>query len=412
MKKTAFIVALLMCLSQLAACGENNDSINSGMSNDTEVSVALSSPVEQFIDFIKNGEYLKAVESYEKDLYGNYQYESEASDGIAALLKDLNKEILNGQKSESESKKITGAVDSVLSKTNISVTDYDELKMSINGSVASKAAFSAGKELEGLRQYVDAIAEYKKVIESDSDYMEAKNAIDRCVQAAKKDALDAAAAFADEGKYTDAIAELNELNSKLPYGDSELEAKITVYTKAYASDTVAKAEEAFVTPSTDYVEALEIINTALQYLPDNEDLNDKKAYYQSFFPVNIYDIEEVKGSAIRKSNDEDIYGNEYTKCFRNNCDLTYHLDESYNTFEATIYVLSKKNNSLDMTAEIYADGKLIYQNLKISDNSTQPFKIELDVTGVEELRIVLDDGDRIAANHFGITNMIIQRTEK
>lgn len=415
MKKTAFIMALLMCLSQFAACGDKNeggDKGNSGISKDTEVSVNLSTQVDEFIDLVKDGEYLKAVEYYEGKLYGNYQYESEASDGMEALLKNLNREILNGQKSESDSKKITGAVENVLSKTNINIADYDVLKANINGSIASKAAFLAGKELEGLEKYVDAIEEYAAVIESDSDYAEAQNAIDRCVQTAKKDVLATAKAFVDEGKYVEAITELEELNSKLPDKDSELESKMNVYKKAYASDTIEKAEEAFVTPATDYRAALDIINAALQHLPDDENLNEKKAYYQSFFPVNVYDMEKVKGSAITKSNDEDIYGNEYTKCFRNNCDLTYHLDESYNTFEATIYVLSKKNYSLDMTAEIYADGKLIYQNLKISDNSTQPFKIELDVTGVEELRIVLDEGDNIAANHFGITDMIIQRTKK
>ena len=411
-------MALLMCLSQFAACGDKNDggdssnSGSSGNSTDTEVSVTLSSQVDKFIDYIKDGEYLKAIECYESELYGNYQYESEASEGIEALLKNLNRDILNGQKSESESKKITGAVDSVLSQTKIRVDNYDDLKSSINESVVSKAAFLAGKELEDLKKYIDAIEAYAAVIEPDSNYMEARNAIDRCVQTAKKDVLAAASAFAAEGKYVEALTKLEELYGKLPDDDSELEAKITVYVKAYVSDTIEKSENAFVTPATDYTAALEIINSALQYLPNDKDLKDKKAYYQSFAPVNLYDMEELKGSAITKANDEDIYGNKYAKCFRNNCDLSYHLNKSYNTFEATIYVLSKKNNSLYMTAEIYADGKIIYQNLKISDNSTQPFQIKLDVTGVEELRIVLHDGDSIAANHFGITNMIIQRTVK
>ena len=175
MKKTAFIMALLMCLSQFAACGDKNDggdssnSGSSGNSTDTEVSVTLSSQVDKFIDFIKDGEYLKAIECYESELYGNYQYESEASEGIEALLKNLNGEILNGQKSESDSKKITGAVDNVLSQTKIRVDNYDDLKSSINESVVSKAAFLAGKELEDLKKYIDAIEAYAAVIESDSN---------------------------------------------------------------------------------------------------------------------------------------------------------------------------------------------------------------------------------------------------
>ncbi len=423
MKKTVFIMALLMCLSQFAACGDKNeggDKGNSGISKDTEVSVNLSSQVDEFIDLVKDGEYLKAVEYYEGKLYGNYQYESEASDGIEALLKNLNREILNGQKSESDSKKITGAVDNVLSKTNINIADYDVLKANINGSIASKAAFLAGKELEGLEKYVDAIEEYAAVIESDSDYAEAQNAIDRCVQTAKKDVLATAKAFVDEGKYVEAITELEELNSKLPDKDSELESKMNVYKKAYASDTIEKAEEAFVTPATDYRAALDIINAALQYLPDDEDLGKKKTYYQSFAPVNLYDMEVLKGKADTKTTDEDIYGNEYVKCFWagyssmiwNETDITYNLNNAYNTFEAIVYCRSNKNEAQNMTVEIYADGKVVYQDLKIPDNSTVAFAIDLDVTSVNDLRIVLGRSDGAIGAGIGMTDMIIQRTKK
>ena len=421
MKKTAFLMALLLCLSQFAAC--NGDSSDSGDTTVTtngdgtsavtsaESSDLADSQVAKFINFIKEGEYLKAVECYNDELYGNYEYELEASEGVENLLKELNSGILSGEKSEKDSKKLTGAVDNVLAQTNMSVEGYDELKASINESVASKAAFLAAKELESLKQYADAIAEYKKVLETDSNYKDATDSIATCTEAYKQSVFAEAVSLAESDKYIDAIAKLKGLAEVLP-DDSEVSAKLTVYEKTYISNTITAAEAAFVTPATDYTAALDIINAALQYFPENEDLKAKKSYYESFTPVNLYDMEEIKGSAITKANDEDIYGNEYAKCFRNNCDLSYHLDKKYNTFKATIYVLSKKNYTEYMTAEIYADGNIIYRNLKISDNSTQPFVIELDVTGAEELRIVLDDGDSIAANHFGITNMMIQRTAK
>lgn len=419
MKKIVLLMAILFCLFQLAGCdGENADTEKN--SEDTEAPVVLSSQVDKFMDLVRDGEYLKAVEYYNDKLYGNYQFEEDAADGIADLLKSLNKEILNGQKSEADAKKITSVVGDVLAQTNINVEGYAQLQASINEAVASKAAFLAGKELESLKKYVDAISEYGSVFEYDSNYKEATEAIERCLNTAKKDVLADAASLADSGKYIEAISKLDELNNDLPCNDSELEAKIYVYTKAYISDTIDGASKAFVTPSTDYSTALNIINAALQHFPNDESLNEKKAYYQSFAPINLYDMKALKGEASMLDTDTDIYGNNYQKCFRagysimiwNDTDISYHLDKSYNTFQATMYARSRNNDVQNMVAAIYADGQIIYQNLKIQDNSTQPFTINLDVTGVKELRIVLDRNNGAIGSGIGMTNMIIQKTVK
>ena len=403
----------------LAACnGENADTEKN--SADDETTVALSSQVDKFMDFVRSGEYLKAVEYYNDKLYGNYQLEEEAAIGMADLLKSLQREILNGQKSESDAKKITGVVDIVLAQTDINIEKYDQLQAGINEAVASKAAFLAGKELESLKKYVEAISEYAIVCEYDSNYEEATEAIERCLNTAKKDALANAASLAGSGRYVEAISRLDELNSNLPNNDSDLEAKISVYTKAYISNTIDEASNSFVTPSTDYSTALNIINAALQHFPNDESLNEKKAYYQSFAPVNLYDMKTLKGKASKLTTDTDIYGNSYQKCFWsgyssmiwNETDISYHLDKSYNTFQATIYARSNKNGVQNMIAEIYADGKIIYQNLQIPDNSTQPFTINLDVTGVKELRIVLNRNYGDIRSGIGMTNMIIQKTVK
>ena len=65
-----------------------------------------------------------------------------------------------------------------------------------------------------------------------------------------------------------------------------------------------------------------------------------------------------------------------------------------------------------MVVEIYSDGKIVYQNLNIADNSTQPFIISLDVTGVTELRIVLTRNNGAIGAGIGMTNMVVQKTVK
>lgn len=410
LKKTAFLMALLICLLQFVACGENSTDKDSG-DYYMENPYAADSRVVKFMNFIKEGEYLKAIECYNYELYGNFQLEAEASDGIVQLLNDLNKEILNGRKSELDSKKITGTIDNVLSKTSISVDSYNKLKKSINESTLSKAAFLAGKELEGLKQYVDAIEEYKKVISADSNFKDANDAIKVCTAAHKQNVFSDAASLAENGNYIDAIAKIRNLIMILP-NDSDISAKLSVYEKMYISNAINSAEQAFVTPATDYKAALDIINAALQHFPENEDLNAKKTYYQTFFPVNLYDMKIFKGSASKKALHMDIYDNKYEKCFVDDTWVTYYLDKSYNTFKATIYCFEKRTSAY-MGAEIYADGKIIYQNLKIKNDATKPFTINLDITGVEELKIVLNDTD-LSWNYdgLGMANIIIQKTVK
>ncbi len=375
--------------------------------------------VNKFMKYIKDGEYTKAIDYYNDELYGNYSFESEANNEIVKLLNSLNEDILQGKKDEDESKKTMVVIDNVLSKTNLTVSDYDKIKESIELSIASRAAFLAGKELESLKNYSDAVSEYKKVIETDSNYNEAKTAIERCSITLKQEIFDKAASLAEKNEYIEAIAQLKALKEKL-LEDDEVIAKLSVYEKTYISNITNSAEQAFINPAEDYQKALDIINGALQHYSGNEDLSTKKAYYESFAPVYLYDMEKLKGEADAYDTDKDIYNNSYEKCFWtgyssmiwNETDISYNLDKSYNTFSATVYSRSKKNEAQNMIVEIYADGKILYQKLNVSDNSTQPFKIELDVTGVSELRIVLTRNNGAIGAGIGMTDMIIQKTVK
>lgn len=447
MKKITLIVVLSLCLLLLFGCGGKNEGVESQLNSGLEILESAleseideflkpdtgiskipqtetnnqlnnGSDVDEFLNYIKNGEYIKAVEIYNDELYGNYQLEFEASDGVSILLEELVKDVLSGKTSENEAEMIMGTVGNVLSEVPVTVEDYDGFREKLYEAVESKAAFLAGKELEEMGEYIEAIVSFKVVLKADSNYREASAAIERCAGIAKENAVTSAEALAKDGRYIEAIQELYEIK-EVVLNDSEVVSKITVYEKAYISDTVLSAEEVFVTPAEDYSEALDIINAALQYFPDSKDLNEKKAYYQSFMPVNLYDMESLRGSASRKDVDQDTYGNDHEKCFIveyayfswHRTDISYHLDKSYNTLEVTIYGRSTGNDAEIMTAEIYADGKLLYQNLEIPDNSTPPFTVDFDVTGVEELRIVLPKS-RTAAVGIGMTDMIIQRTVK
>lgn len=427
MKKIAIVLSLLLCLTLFVACGTDEKSNKDDKDNKVENeqtsfldSMDFSEDVTKFMKYINEGEYKFASEYYNKKLNGNYESETEATEAITEFLNYINDEILKGQKTEKDSNKAIFVVEHLISETNIEIENFEEIKVIINSSVASKAAFTAAQNLENLKNYKDAITEYKKVIETDSNYSDAVSSIERCTKVLKQDIFTKAEKNIQDNEYIEAIELLEELKEFMPE-DSEVVAKVTVYEKMYINNAIETASQKFITPTTDYIKALEIINSALQYYPENADLKDKKSYYESFAPVNLYDLEELKGSADSKFSDEDIYGNKYEKSFWAGygnfslwykTDVSYYLNSNYNVFSATIYSRSTKNEAQFMTVKIYADDKIIYEKIAISDNSTQPFSFVLDVTGVSELRIVIDREKGAIGAGIGMTDMIVKRTVK
>lgn len=434
MKKILFSLlaaALVLCVFLFTSCDititENpsagtEDSENVGNTTadaDKTETPDVAEMVQTFMGYINNGEYLKAIDYYNNEIYGNYTVEVSISDEVNVMLTSLNNDILNGEKTEADSKKTITVIDNVMEKTELQVDGYSELKKSIAKANASKASYLAGQELETLKNYTDAITEYKNVLETDSNYADAQAAIDRCLTTLKKDVFDKAAVLAGENNYIEAIAQLKELKKKLS-DDAEVTAKLSVYEKTYINYVLTNAAEAFVTPAKDYSKALEIIHAALQHYPGNEEFLAKQTYYQSFAPVYLYDMKSMKGKADALKTDKDIYGNNYEKSFIagyisaiwHKTDITYNLDKAYNTFSAVLYSRSTRNDVQYMLIRVYADGKIIYENLRFADNSTRPFTINLDITGVSDLRIELGQNGGAIGHGVGMTDMIVQKTVK
>ncbi len=380
--------------------------------------IVPTSSVEEFKNNLTSGAYNEALEIFDEQIYGNAKLEAEASKAISTLLIDMNDSILNGTASESDAKVLISTVEKVYNNINCEIENYSELQENINSSLASKAAYKAGIALFDSKNYADAIAELKKVVSGDADHASAQAKIAEASNLYKLGIINAADAAIAVGDHMKAINVLKEAVEIVP-DDSDLAAKLTVCEKNYISDTIARAEAAFI-EYTDYEDSLAIINAALQNYPVDEKLNEKKAYYSEFAPTYVYDMKKLKGFADTLDTDKDIYGNSYEKSFwvgfRNTIwhetDVSYNLNKKYNTFTATIYCRSQKNDVQNMTVEIYADGKIIYQNLKIADNATQPFSINFDVTGISELRIVLGRSNGAIGSGIGMTDMILQKTEK
>lgn len=405
---------------QTASNQTENDSEKDD-SNGTPAEETNEDKIKKFAQFIIDSEYADAIEYYNSSLLGNFELEVMAQDKIIAICNDINNKVLSGEYDQKTVQNELGVIDKIVEGTNATPDGYNQVLDSIDFSLESKAAYSAATDLESLKSYSDAIKQYKLVIEGDSNYASAQEAIERCTETLKNDALTQAAALVSENDYISAINVLNEAFKTLP-DESDLQAKITVYEKSYISYVVSQANAAFVTPASDYEAALNIINAGLQYYPEDQALNEKKAYYLSYAPVDLFDMKAIRGNAEYANSDTDTYLNKYTKCFRGgytsehldkSTDITFDLKEQYNIFTSTVYGRSNSNSGRYAEIKIYGDGIILYEKENIPDNTTRAFDISIDVTGISELRIVINSKSYFNGKTYiggiGMTNMMLQR---
>lgn len=426
---TVFILLVLLacsgCNPNLPVSQNPDNNLESKTESDTQTDtqpaeITNEAILAEFVRLLDAGEYVQAIDYYQTELLGNSYLEYDAQEQILDRCEEIHTKTLSGEYSEKQVTMKLDMIDKVVDGIDVQPEGYEDILEKIEESLASRTAYSAAVELEALENYMDAAKEYQKVIANDSNYADAQQGSARCIDVYKKEVLDKAQQLVTDKDLLGARTLLVSANEKLG-GDSDLQAKITVYEKTYIQNVLSDAEEAFVTPAADYAKALEIVNAALQHFPDHADLSAKKDYYLSYAPVNLYDMKKLKGEADTLETDTDPYGNHHEKIFWsgyssfaiwNKTDISFYLNKSYNTFSAVVYGRSQKNDVQEMIVRIYGDGQLLYENLNIPDNATPPFAIDLDITGISELRIVLTQNRGAIGSGIGMTDMIVQKTVK
>ncbi len=252
------------------------------------------------------------------------------------------------------------------------------------------------------------IGSWNEAVGEDSDNADGNNIGSN----SRKKILAQAQERADEEQYLEARNLLKTYLSAHA-DDTEVKTAYDEYEEKYVEQQIEAAKAVFVTPTTDYPQALEIINAAVQNVPDHAQLEAEKEYYQSFVPVNLYDRKPFLGNLNPSSSDSDNRGNSYTKCFVIYSDQSaaYDLMGLYNTLTLTIYGRDDHVNTYYGTIDIYGDNVLLYSNQEIAING-KAFTINVDVTGVSDLKIVAYGYSSAWTDCYGITDMIVQRTTK
>ena len=222
---------------------------------------------------------------------------------------------------------------------------------------------------------------------------------------------DANNVFSNGTNYEGAISLLTDAYN-YTYGDNAmLYTELCKYTDAYIENAVAEAQQIY-DENRDYEAAASYLRNVIGVVGENETLRSEIEKYASYAPVlltsldpiqkgkwlsigtdikkvytdvsnNVYDSQTViapKRSSYRDKTEDDSY-------------VSYYLNSEYTTLTGVLY---RPYDSLSCTSvwqktpviKIYGDGILLYEAPGIDQNTFDPISLNVNVTGVRELKIV------------------------
>ena len=311
---------------------------------------------------------------------------------------------------------------------------------------ASKAAFAKGVELFNSKRYEEAIVEFAKVIEADSNYTSAQSCIAQCSDNYKKSVISSAETAINSRNYEDAIRILEEADgiladdadvaaalekAKTDYAaflkkkaldeakeqmadsdypkalktidaaltrtpdDAELKAFKTMCIEEYETVTIEKVDESIA--NYDYSKAELILEAALKVLPDSAAFKNKQAEINSEKPVSLSTLTMINNNnwSWNEGVPKDPFGNDFSKSANyvistsESSNVTYGEFRAYKQYKRLIgriapYTDIGENDELYI--QISADGDVVYTSDPIT-RKTDAFSFDADIKNADYIKI-------------------------
>ena len=233
----------------------------------------------------------------------------------------------------------------------------------------------------------------------------------------KAKGLYALSQYESASDYKSAIKHIDESMSDYA-SDADIVSKKNLYISKYRSQVLDQAASAFETSG--YEKAIEVLNSSVDVLPDDPDINSALAKYSEYAPISIADLEYFSGHDFGVGNNiKDNLGN-----IHNN--VVYPVCQGWsNASTANVYKINKKYSTLtglwfqkydcrtasagypnEGDLEIYGDGKLLYSG--VMKPGLEPIELNIDISGVSDLKIVYWGGGT-TGSYSGIANFSVQK---
>ena len=225
--------------------------------------------------------------------------------------------------------------------------------------------------------------------------------------------------YGNSFEYVQALSILNNIKNKAP----EIEPLMNDYSKKYESSIIEQANNLKMEEKLD--DASNIINDALNVLPNSQILKDKLQEIKNSYPQNMMDVVPAYQSGgnpyteyiSNKSGATDVFsmgGIKYTNGMTFNADYNifddiswaiYNLDGKYSSLEFTVCHVDGTFNGDDTYLQIFYDGNLKAE-IPLSPDMSPKF-VSIDITDVTQLKLQVpaSGGDNPL---YGIGNPVIK----
>lgn len=420
MKRISVLLAALLIMCLCVSCG------NSGNKNSEIIEgLELSKNASEFFGYVEKGDFEKANEIF-NEISASLDGTAELKNISRSISKSINEKYLKGEISKEEAERRREVLNDVKLYFSFMdpVTEYDEI-------CESKDIYNEGILNFENEKYMEAIDNFNGVIEGDCNYADAQIKLSKSKEKYKEEKITNIREKIENGKLTEAIVTLREIKSVIGE-DTETDDMLLECESKYLKETIERANSKFINPETDWSYALSIVESAQEYMPENEVIKEYIAKFKEYEPISLFDVQLLSQSSnYDVETVKDNLGNTYNKAMAGRW-LGYYTDNEDIKYKNAIYVLDKKYNKLSFTVavkgdldddcyskiRVYGDGQVLYDSGDLN-SSTKPVEMEIDVSGVTDLEIGIEyNGPKHVMYVSGVgINVIfggpmVQKTEK
>lgn len=328
-------------------------------------------------------------------------------------VKNFNIEYKDEDALENAYKRVSGSIKGIYTYFNgleymLDYKTYSDKETELNQLYTSKYYYLNGLEYEEKENEYYAYYNYQKVIENDCYYKKAQEYISNFVkdemESYKKeieDILKIDETSTNEEILNNYLEQIKYMNSNKIVNNIDLSAT-EEYQKMYKdiSSKVLEYAKKIITDlekENDYNQIVKLLKNALQYISKESDsykeLEELKKQYEDKLPDSLLDKYRVsyngaKYSSYKKTINEKEYDSYISFSFKGETqNIVYRLNGDYKKFKTTIVRGENWDKSFSGYFVIYGDGKELYKSDTITKSGDLKDSIEIDVTGVDDLKI-------------------------
>ena len=195
-----------------------------------------------------------------------------------------------------------------------------------------------------------------------------------------------------DGSLADIVGYLGKSIERYGISDPNLISTYKSYVADYKADVFAQAEHAM--ENYDYSMAVTVLNDAHNMLPGDNEILDEIEHYKGLRPVELLELSPYMGNDIERISFTDNFGVTHYDAVQRylggeGIDSSYKIDGKYCRLVLNLSVDQCNKDMINDTGlYIYCDGNLTYSYVSNSEDR-QSLDINLDITGVDDLRITI-----------------------